>query len=118
MSALESLYSNPDTRMIRHACSLSKNHDRIVIHTDDIDVLDLLVYYCSRGELVDHVYMYAGHSGKECYIPVNQIEEMLGSTVFECLLAAHDLTRCDTPCSLNRKGKKTSYSKLVMNADD
>ena len=65
-----------DTQMILHACSLSKNRDRIVIRTDNNDVLVLLVYCCSRGELADHVYTYAGHSRKECYIPVNQIAEM------------------------------------------
>jgi len=60
-------YSNQDeadTQIILHDCCLSKNYDRIVIQTDDTDVLVLLVYYCSKGELADHVYMYAGHSGR------------------------------------------------------
>ena len=120
VSSLESLYSTheeADTRMILHACSLSEDHNMIIIRCDDTDVLVLLVYYFSRGQLAEHVYMYAGHSGKERYIPVHLIANELGPTVCECLPAAHALTGCDTTCSLNRIGKKTAYSKLVNNAD-
>ena len=59
--------------------------------------------------------MYNGHSRKERYIPVHLIANELGLTVCECLLAVHALTGCDTTCSLNRRGKKTAYSKLVKN---
>ena len=65
VSSIERLYSNQeeaDTRMILHASSLSRDHERIIIQCDDTDVLALLVYYFSRGHLTDHVYMYAGHS--------------------------------------------------------
>ena len=61
--------------------------------------------------------MYAGHSGKERYIPVHRIANELGQTVCECLPAAHALTGCDTTCSMNRIGKKTAYSKLLKNVD-
>ena len=47
--------------------------------------------------------MYAGHSGKERYIPVHRIANELGQTVCEC--------------SMNRIGKKTAYSKLLKNVD-
>lgn len=120
VSCLESLYSNQeeaDTRMILHASSLSHEHDRLIIRCDDTDVLVLLVYYQSRGLLADQVYMYAGHSGKERYIPVHIIVKELGPVVCGCLPAVHSLTGCDTTCSLNRIGKRTVYSKLVKNAD-
>ena len=103
--------------MILHACSLANDADRIIIRCDDTDVLVLLVYYFSRGQLNEHVYMYAGHSGKERYIPVHIIADQLGPTVCQCLPAAHALTGCDTTCSLNRIGKKTAYSTLLKNAD-
>ena len=35
----------------------------------------------------------------------------------EWVPAAHDLTGCDTTCSMNRIGKKTAYSKLLKNVD-
>ena len=116
VSSIERLYSNQeeaDTRMILHASSLSRDHERIIIQCDDTDVLVLLVYYFSRGHLTDHVYMYAGHSGKERYIPVHRIANELGQTVCECLPAARALTGCDTTCSMNRIGKKTACSELL-----
>ena len=103
--------------MILPACSLSQGNGRPIIRCDDTDVLVLLVYYQSRGQLTDQVFMYAGHSGKERYIPVHEIVDQLGPTVCGSLLAAHALTGCDTMCSMNRIGKKTAYSKLVKNID-
>ena len=106
VSSIERLYSNQeeaDTRMILHASSLSRDHETIIIQCDDTGVLVLLVYYFSRGHLSDHEYTYAGHSGKERYIPVDRIANELGQTVCEC--------------SMNRIGKKTSYSKLLKNVD-
>ena len=106
VSSIDRLYSNQeedDTRMILHASSLSRDHEKIVMQCDDTDVLVLLVYYFSRGHLSDHVYMYAGHSGKERYIPAHRIANELGQTVCEC--------------SMNRIGQKTAYSKLRKNVD-
>ena len=120
VSSIERLYSNQEeaeTRMIVQSSSLSGDHERFIIQCDDTDVLFLLVYYFSRGHLTDHVYMYAGHSGEERYIPVHRIANELGQTVCECLPAAYDLTGCDTTCSMNRIGKKTAYSKLLKNVD-
>ena len=120
VSSIERLYSNQeeaDTRMILYASILSRDHERIIIQCDDTDVLVLLVYYFSRGHLTDHVYMYAGHSGKERYIPVNRIANELGQTVCECLPAANALTGCDTTCSMNRIGMKTAYSKQLKKVD-
>jgi len=56
--------------MILHACHLSQQHGRLIVRCDDIDVLVLLVHYHSGGHLSDEVYIYAGHSGKERYVPV------------------------------------------------
>jgi len=117
---LESLYCNQeeaDTRMILHACHLSQQHGRLIVRCDDTDVLVLLVHYHSGGHLSDEVYMYAGHSGKERYIPVHCIAKELGPLVCGSLPAAHALTGCDTTSSLYRIGKKSAYSKLVKYAD-
>ena len=51
--------------MILHASSLPRDHEKVIIRCDDTDVLVLLVYCFSRGQLTDHVHMYTGHSGKE-----------------------------------------------------
>ena len=84
VSSIEGLYSNQEeanTRMILLTSSLSRDHERIIIRCDDTDVLVLLVYYFSRGHSTDHVYMYAGHSGKEQCIYVHMIANELGQTV-------------------------------------
>ena len=89
VSSIERVYSNQeeaDMRMIIHASSLSRDLERIIIRCDDTYVLVLLVYYFSKGHLTDHVYMYAGHSGKERYIPVHRIANELGQTVCVSLL--------------------------------
>lgn len=62
MTSLESLFSKhkeADTRMICHACSLSQGNGRLIIHCSDTDVLVFLLYYQSRGQLTDQVFMYA-----------------------------------------------------------
>ena len=61
--------------------------------------------------------MYAGHSGKERYIPVHCIAKELGPLVCGSLPAAHALTGCDTTRPINRIGKKSAYSELVKYAD-
>ena len=106
VSSIARLYSNQeeaDTPMILHASSLSRDHEKIIIQCDDTDILVLLVYYFSRGHLSGHVYMYAGHFGKNRYIPVHRIPNELGQTMCEC--------------SMNRIGKKSAYSKLLKNVD-
>ena len=103
--------------MILHACHLSQQHGRLNVRCDDTDVLVLLVHCHSGGHLSDEVHMYAGHSGRERYIPVHCIAKELGPLVCGILPAAHALTGCGTTSSLNRIGKKSAYSKLIKYAD-
>lgn len=81
---LEALFSNhdeADTRMILHTTHLS-TFPRTIVRCDDKDVLILLLYYQSRGQLSKDVYMHTGHSGKfitrERFIPVSKIAEAIG----------------------------------------
>ena len=66
-----------DTRMLLHAIDLSSTHERLVIKSDDTDVLVLLVYYCSNNMVTKYVYMLAGHNtpavNRKLYIPVHSI---------------------------------------------
>ena len=50
---LPCLYSNQeaDTCMVLTAINLSKTFERVVVHSDDNDVLVLLMYYCNKGML-------------------------------------------------------------------
>ncbi|KAG1661418.1 Ubiquitin carboxyl-terminal hydrolase 45 [Nymphon striatum] len=105
-----------DSEIILHAISLSRDHSRVIVRCDDTDVLVLLIYYSSREQLAEKVYMYTGHSGKERYIPVHEIVTQLKPIVCECLPAVHAIGGCDTICSFNRIGKRTAYSTLIKNA--
>lgn len=116
IDSLQSTQEEADTRIILHTVSLSRDHSRVIVRCDDTDVLVLLIYYSSRKQLTDKVHMYAGHSGKERYIPVHEIVTQLGPTVCECLPAIHAITGCDTTCSFHRIGKRTAYSTLIKNA--
>ncbi len=82
----------------------------IIIRSDDTDVLLLSVYYFSRGQLTDHLYMYAGHSGKERYIPGHLTANKIGPPVCECLPAVQPLLGCP----VNRKGKKPTLNCLQI----
>lgn len=118
---LYSEHDEADTRMVFHAIRLSSNYDRIIIRSDDTDVLIILLYFCSVGKLAAQVFMHAGHSGqttnRERYIPVTQLVETLGNAFIQCLPALHAITGCDTTSSTYMIGKKKAYTKLKQNMD-
>lgn len=80
-----STHEEADTRMILHAIHVSY-FPRTIIRCDDTDVLVLLLYYQSRGELSNDVYMHTGHSGKfvswERFVPVTKIAKAVGKVLF------------------------------------
>ena len=121
LTNLSSTQEEADTRMLLHAVHIAESHQRIVIRADDTDVLVLLVYYCSKDQLSDLVYMHAGHSGQNTnsdhYIPVHDICNRLGPNVCQALPTTHALTGCDTTSSLLGIGKRTAFTKLVQKAE-
>ena len=106
-----------DTRLILHSINLSQNFERIIIRSDDTDILVLLLCYTSIGMLNTTVYMHAGHSTqyiqRERFIPINTIMESLGHELCRNLPAAHALTGCDSTSSLFKIGKHIAYARLV-----
>ena len=120
MKDLFSTHEEADTRMILHAIHVSY-FPRTIIRCDDTDVLVLLLYYQSRGELSKDVYMHTGHSGKfvsrERFIPVTKIAEAVGKEFCSVLPAAHAITGCDTTSSIFKLGKRTAYTILLKHED-
>ena len=119
-SLCTSLYSTQeeaDTRMILHAVDFASRLDRIIIHSDDTDVLVLLLHYTDKHMLGSCVYMHAGHTtryiNRERYIPIVNISREIGHAMCESLPAVHALTGCDTTSSFAKVGKRTVYNKLV-----
>ena len=117
---VEELYSTheeADTRMVLHAINLSSRFSRIIIRTDDTDVLVLLLHYTNKGLLAKETFMHAGHSGKivtkERFIPVHNIRDQLGDTFCQCLPSCHSLTGCDTTNGIGKKTAFTTLQKLI-----
>ena len=119
VSEIPSLFTSQeeaDTRLILHSINLSQNFERIIIQSDDTNVLVLLLYYTSIGMLDSTVYMHAGHSTqytqRERFIPINTIMESLGHELCRNLPAVHALTGCDSTSTLFRIGKRIVYAQL------
>lgn len=119
---LFSTQEEADTRMLLHAIDLASSHERLIVKSDDTDVLVLLVYYLNEGKLPKLTYMHSGHTGqrtnRERFIPVHSICQNVGENVARALPSAHALTGCDSTSSLYKIGKKTAFSKLVQYAED
>ena len=118
-ATIPSLFSSQeeaDTRMLLHAIDLSSTHDRLVVRSDDTDVLVLLLYYCSKNMLSKFVYMLAGHNtptiNRQRYIPIHTMTTEHGMEFCLSLPAAHALTGCDTTSSFYQTGKRTACTKL------
>ena len=103
--------------MILIAAKLASTHERLVIRSDDTDVLVLLIYYCCKEKLGQLVYMLAGHNtqatNRQRYIDIPSIVKAHGVKFCESLPAAHALTGCDRTSSLHQIGKHVAYSKLM-----
>ena len=114
---LFSTQEEADTRMILHAIDFASRYERIIIHSDDTDVLVLVLHYINKDMLGSCVYMHAGHTtryiNRERYIPIVTISREIGHAMCESLPAAHALTGCDTTSSFAKVGKRTVYNKLV-----
>ena len=122
---MEELYSNheeADTRLLLHATYSAKDYSRVIVRCDDTDVLILLLYYYSRGELSEEVYMHAGHSAETVsnirYVPIHTIAGKLQCNVCNILPAIHAVTGCDSTSSLNRIGKRTVFNVMMKCATD
>ena len=120
VSNLTDLFSSQeeaDTRMLLHAVHLASTYERIIIRSDDTDVLVLLLYYASKEQLGSSVYMHAGHisqfRSQRRYIPICEIVSKVGKDICQNLPAAHALTGSDTTSAFFQIGKRTAYSKLA-----
>lgn len=115
--SLFSCQEEGDTRMLFHAIDLSSTHDRLVIRSDDNDVLVMLLYYCRKDILSDLVYMLAVHKtqmvNRQRYIPVHSNMAEHGVKFSESFPATHALTGCGSTSSLHKIGKHLSYTKLL-----
>lgn len=114
---LASTHEEADTRLVLHAIHMCQDYDRIIVKSDDTDVLVILLYYRSINLLDTLVYMHAGHTTqftqRECFIPINAIVDKIGANLCQNLPAVHAITGCDSTSSLYKVGKNVAYTKLA-----
>ena len=111
VTSLPELFSpqeEADTRMLLHAVHLSSNYERIIVRSNDTDVL-LLLYYANKEKLGSSVYMHAGHISQfrdqRRYIPTCTFVNKVGKDICQKLPAAHALTGSDTTGAFFQIGK-------------
>ncbi len=82
LTDLFSSHEEADTRMVLHAIHFSERYDRVVIRSDDTDVMVLLLYYANSAMLKSSVYMEAGHNtqstNRRRYVPISTIAATVG----------------------------------------
>ena len=60
--------------MLFHATKMSHQHQKIIINSDDTDVLVLMIYYFNVGMLTPKVYKHTGrHTNRERFISVHDV---------------------------------------------
>ncbi|CAG9770134.1 unnamed protein product [Ceutorhynchus assimilis] len=89
--------------------------NKIVVKSDDTDVLILLLYYYWNDRQLNSckIFMGKGHSitstNKKRFIPVHLLAEVLGKSICGGLPAFHALTGCDTTNAFFKIGKKSAW---------
>ncbi|KAF5297723.1 hypothetical protein FQR65_LT19684 [Abscondita terminalis] len=117
-------HEEADTLIIFHIRAEKSVHKRIVVKSDDTDVLILLLHYynCDANDILEKVYMEKGHSSvstsQKRFIPIHTLAHNLGNSICNSLPAFHALTGCDTTNSLFKIGKNSAFNVLSKNVNN
>ena len=115
---LRSNHQEADTRMVLHAKHAG---GKFVIHSDDTDVLVLLLGHAHN---LGKCYLQKGKGSKRRIVRIsevaNQLERQLADGITkqeacEALMGLHALTGCDTVSAFSSKGKLKPMQMLVKN---
>ena len=104
--SLMSVIEEADARIIPHiAASISDGSKRIVVLSNDTDVLVLLINYFTDflAKGVVQLWIKYGLGDKTRYIPVHTLARRLGRDTCAALLKCHAITGCDVTSKLGTK---------------
>lgn len=109
---LQANHEEADTRLVLHC--VHTNAKSVVVSARDTDVLVLLVAHFHKMACTK-LWMKAGTSKHQKYIPVHDIQQALQFTqpVFEALIPFHAVTGCDTVSYFAEHGKKRAWKVFI-----
>jgi uncharacterized LabA/DUF88 family protein len=107
LNALKSTHEEADTRLVLHA--VNSQFRTVVVSSRDTDVLLLLVSHYERAQC-EHLWMMAGTSKRQRYIPVCDVFNKLPKGSSTTLLPFHSLTGCDTTSFFANYTKRSSWN--------
>ena len=98
-----------DTRMLLHTADMVKaGHHRIMLHTDDTDVVVLAIAFFRQLGCLE-LWVAFGTGQHLRYIPVHDMHCILDANNAEAISFFHAFTGCDTICGFVGRGKKTCW---------
>ena len=106
-----------DVRLFPHAqYAIRKGCDRIVVLSNDADVIVGLIHHCSqfKKDGLGELWCRAGVATTTRFIPIHTLAERMGPELCDMLPAMHDLTGCD---ATSKVGTKVSGIKQLPKAD-
>lgn len=111
--ALSSTHEEADTRMILHILYSAEilNASRIVVHTNDTDVVILCIYYCAKTPSVKELWV---RTDSDSYVPVHQIAACLGKNKCLTLPYFHAFSGKDDTSFIYGLGKKKLWKSLAF----
>lgn len=112
---LHAFHEEADTRIVLHAihCNRNKNMETIVVSARDTDVL--LILLAQYALIQCSVWMMAGTSKKQKYIPIHEVYNSLPVTCIRALLPFHSITGCDTTSFFYGHSKKATFKIFIKN---
>ena len=107
-----------DARIIPHvAFSIRSGTKRVVVLSNDTDVVVLLLYYFNQflSMGVQQLWIKFGTGDNSRYIPIHTLADKLGENNCQMVLKVHGLTGCDVTSKLGTKaaGMKADIRQLV-----
>ena len=116
--ALQLKIEEADMRLIPHAYWLLSWSSKIVIVSNDTDVLCLLLYYAEEffNKGMEQLWLRVGVSASRRFIPVHILAQRLGSDKCRCILKAHIGSGCDYLSKVGTKcGAMKAYPETHLN---
>ncbi len=100
-----------DTRMLLHSQHASKDHETIVIVSEDTDVLIVSLAFHSRIDA--NIYIRCGTKNRLRHIDVSKLGRSMGTNVCKALPGLHAFTGCDSVSAFAGRGKASGMALML-----